>query len=167
MKKLNLLKAIVDFIWIMSLIFLPLILILSIMIVIDKETFDIPITFATGTIDLSNGFGKIALVINVLNFGLLLYALHFFRKLLGNFIKRMIFEDEICLLLNKIGNLVIMASIVQLFSDFTTKLSKHEVGIEFGYGPFLYLLALGLFFKVLSEVFKIAKNMKEENELTI
>jgi len=55
------------------------------MILIDKEVFDIPITFATGTINLSNGFGKIALVINVFNFGLLLYALYFFRKLLSLF----------------------------------------------------------------------------------
>lgn len=137
------------------------------MILIDKDVFDIPITFATGTINLSSSFGKIALVINVFNFGLLLYALYFFRKLLSSFLKRIIFEDTICLLLSKIGNLVILASFIQLFSDFITKLSKHEVGIEFGYGPFLYMLVLGLFFKVLSEVFKIAKTMKEENELTI
>jgi hypothetical protein len=167
MKKLNLLKTIVDFIWIMSLIFFPLIIFLSIMIIIDKNTFDIPISFATGSIDLSKGYGKIALAINVFNFGLLLYALYYFRKLLGCFMKRMIFEEKICFLLDKIGSLVIMASIVQLFSDFTTKLSKDEIGIEFGYGPFLYFLALGLFFKVLSEVFKIGKTMKEENELTI
>ena len=167
MKKLNLLKTIVDFIWIMSLIFFPLIIVFSIMILIDKETFDIPITFATGTVDLANSYGKTALVMNVLNFGILLYALYFFRKLLGSFRKRIIFEQEVCLLFNKIGNIVIIASLVQLFSDFTSKLSHNKVGVEFGYGPFLYLLALGLFFKVLSEVFKIAINMKEENELTI
>jgi len=137
------------------------------MIIVDKENLGIPISFATGTIDLSNSFGKIALAINVFNYGLLMYALYYFRKLLGCFVKRMIFEEEICFLLDKIGSLVIMASIVQLFSDFITKLSKDEIGIELGYGPFLYLLALGLFFKVLSEVFKIGKTMKEENELTI
>ncbi len=167
MKKLNLLKTIVDFVWIMSLIFYPLMIVLSIMILINKETFDIPITFATGTIDLTNSFGKLALVINVFNFSLLLYSLYFFRKLLNSFVKRMIFEEEICFLLDKIGKLIIVSSIVQLCSDFITKLSNHRVGIEFGYGPFLYLLALGLFFKVLSEVFTIGKRMKDENELTI
>lgn len=167
MKKLNLLKTIVDFVWIMSLIFYPLMIVLSIMILIDKETFDIPITFATGTIDLTNSFGKLALVINVFNFSLLLYSLYFFRKLLNSFVKRMIFEEEICFLLDKIGKLIIVSSVVQLCSDFITKLSNHRVGIEFGYGPFLYLLALGLFFKVLSEVFTIGKRMKDENELTI
>lgn len=167
MKKLNLLKTIVDFVWIMSLIFYPLMIVLSIMILINKETFDIPITFATGTIDLTNSFGKLALVINVFNFSLLLYSLYFFRKLLNSFVKRMIFEEEICFLLDKIGKLIIVSSVVQLCSDFITKLSNHRVGIEFGYGPFLYLLALGLFFKVLSEVFTIGKRMKDENELTI
>ena len=167
MKKLNLLKTIVDFIWIMSLIFYPLIIIVSIMILIDKGTFDIPISFTIGTVDLSSKFGKIVLVINVFNFTLLLYSLYFFRKLLSCFIKRIIFEEEICFLLDKIGKLIIIASVVQLFSDFISKLSDHWVGIEFGYGPFLYLLALGLFFKVLSEVFTIGKKMKEENELTI
>ena len=63
MKKLNLLKTIVDFIWIMSLIFFPLIIILTIMILIDKDTFEIPIKFATGTVDLSNSYGKIALMV--------------------------------------------------------------------------------------------------------
>jgi hypothetical protein len=167
MKKLNLLKTIVDFVWIMSLICFPLIMLFTIMILIDNETIDIPIHFAAGTVDLSNNFGKIALVINVINFGLLLYSLYFFRRLLTRFTKRMIFEEEICSLLDKIGNLVIIAAIVQFVSDFFTKISIDKTGIEFGYGPFLYLLALGLFFKVLSEVFKIAKTMKEENELTI
>ena len=167
MKKLNLLKTIVDFVWIMSLIFFPLIIILSILILIDKEVFDIPITFATGTIDLSSKFGKIALFINVINFGLILYSLYFFRKLLNRFIKRIIFEEEICFLLDKIGKLIIIASIIQLSSDIIPKLSNHWVGIEFGDGPFLYLLALGLFFRVLSEVFTIGRKLKEENELTI
>lgn len=167
MKKLNLLKTIVDFIWIMSLIFFPLIILFSIMIVIDKDVFDIPITFATGSVDLTSNFGKIALLLNVFNFGLLLYAIYFFKMLLSRFTKRIIFEEEICLLLDKIGKLAIIAALVYLVTDFITKLSMDKVGINFGYGPFLYLLSLGLFFRVLSEVFNIAKNMKEENELTI
>ena len=137
------------------------------MILIDKDTFDIPISFSTGTVDLSSKFGKIVLAINVFNFTLLLYTLYIFRKLLSCFIKRMIFEKDICFLLDKIGKLIIIASIIQLSSDIITKLSNHWVGIEFDYGPFLYLLALGLFFRVLSEVFTIGRKLKEENELTI
>jgi hypothetical protein len=137
------------------------------MILIDKDVFDIPINIVGTSVDLSTSYGKIALIITVLNFGLLLYAIYFFRKLLNRFAKRIIFDDEICVLLNKIGSLVIYASIVYLLTDFIIKLSKSTVEIQFGYGPFLYLLALGLFFKVLSEVFTIGKRIKEENELTI
>jgi hypothetical protein len=48
-----------------------------------------------------------------------------------------------------------------------SSISKNNVSIQIGIGPFLYLMALGLFFKVLSEVFLIGKRIKEENELTI
>ena len=132
MKKLYILKTIVDFIWIMSLIFYPLIILFSVMIVIGKDKFDIPINIVGASIDLSTGYGKIALIINVLNFGLLLYAVYFFRKLLNRFTKRIIFDETICLLLNKIGSLVIYASIVYLISDFIIKLSNKKFEIQFG-----------------------------------
>lgn len=167
MKKLNLLKSIVDYIWIMSLICYPFIILFSVMLLIEKEAFDISIYIMGASVDLSTGLGKMALIINVLNFGLLLFALSYFRKLLNKFSKRIIFDDEIGFLLNKIGSVIIVASIVYLISDFIIRFSNSKVEIQFGYGLFLYLLALGLFFKVLSEVFTIGKRIKEENELTI
>ncbi len=42
-----------------------------------------------------------------------------------------------------------------------------NVTITFGFTPFILLLCLGFFFMILSEIFKISRNMKEENELTI
>lgn len=167
MKKLQLLKSIIDFIWIMSLIFYPLIILFSILVLFDNDVFDIPIIMSGISINLSTVYGKIVLIISVFNFGLILTAIYFFKKILEKFSKRIIFEVEICVLLNRIGNLIIMASVVDLISDFILKLAKNEVKIQFGYGPFLYLLALGLFFKVLSEVFTVGKIIKEENELTI
>lgn len=167
MKKLNLLKSIVDYIWIMSLICYPFIIFFSVMLLIEKEAFDISMYIMGASVDLSTGLGKMVLIINVLNFGLLLFALSFFRKLLNKFSKRIIFDDEIGFLLNKIGSVIIVASIVYLISDFIIRFSNSKVEIQFGYGLFLYLLALGLFFKVLSEVFTIGKRIKEENELTI
>ena len=167
MKKLNLLKTIVDFIWIMSVICYPLILVFATMVIIDNDSIDIPITLIGSTADLTTGAGKIVLVITVLNFGLMLVALYFFRQLLGHFIKRAIFEDVTCSVLNKIGSITLISSVIYLVTDFIADTAKNHVDVRLGYGPFLYLLALGLFFKVLSEVFAIAKAMKEENELTI
>jgi hypothetical protein len=44
---------------------------------------------------------------------------------------------------------------------------KQEISLEFGLNTHLTLICLGLFFMVLSEVFKIAKTAKQENDLTI
>jgi len=167
MKKLPLLKTIVDFIWVMSIICYPLILLFTIMTLLSKDLIDIPITFTGTTVDLTGVYGKIALLVTVLNFGLLLYGLYFFRKLLDHFRKRLLFETVICTLLNKIGNILLLSAVLYLIADFIGGLPVSHVGIQFGYGPFLYILALGLFFKVLSEVFQTAQNLKEENELTI
>lgn len=42
-----------------------------------------------------------------------------------------------------------------------------KISFELGISPFIFLLCLGFFFMILSEIFKISRNMKEENELTI
>jgi hypothetical protein len=47
----------------------------------------------------------------------------------------------------------------------------HEGNIEIefggGFSSFLFTSSLGLFFMVLSDVFKIAKTMTDDNELTV
>lgn len=167
MRKLNLLKTIVDYVWLLSVIFYPLIIIFGIMVSFDHDSFDIPITIGSSTIDAATTTGKVALGVVIINFGVLLVALWYFKKLLQNFQKRQIFDAINCSLLNKIGTFILIGAVLYLVSDLCTKFAKHQIGIELGYGPFIYLLALGLFFKVLSEVFKMAQTLKEENELTI
>ncbi len=167
MRKLQILKTIVDYVWIISLICYPLAILFSGMVILDNDPFDIKVTLIGNTVDLTMPLGKTVLVIDLINFGVLLVALFYFRKLLTAFAKRIIFEDEIILLLHKIGVFIIVGSILCLIADLFTKVSQHKIGIDIGFGPFLYLLALGLFFAVLSEVFTIAKRMKEENDLTI
>lgn len=167
MRKLNLLKTIVDYVWLLSVIFYPFIILFGVMISIDQDSFDIPITMGSSTINAATTTGKVALGVVILNFGVLLVALWYFKKLLQNFQKRQIFEASSCSLLNKIGTFILIGASLYLVSDLFAKFAKNKLGIELGYGPFLYLLALGLFFKVLSEVFKMAQTLKEENELTI
>jgi hypothetical protein len=167
MRKLNILKAIVDFIWIMSLILLPFMMFLSFYFIFTNEMIDIPIKMAFSEVDLTSPMGKIALIIALLNYIILLVALFYFRKLMTNFRKRLIFEDANQILFDRIGTIVIVTSVVYLLTDFLANSSVSKVKIALGYGPFLYLLSLGLFFKVLAEVFKIGKSLKEENELTI
>jgi hypothetical protein len=167
MRKLHFLKTIVDYVWILSLICYPLAILFCIMVMIDQNSIDVPVTLLGNTVDLSLPMGKAVLLVDLINFGVLLVALFYFRKLLTAFAKRLIFERETILLLPKIGNFIIAGSMLYLVADIITKASHHKIGIEVGFGPFLYLLALGLFFNVLSEVFTLAKHLKEENDLTI
>jgi len=167
MRKLYILKAIVDFVWIMSWLALPLILILSIIMLFSNEPLDIPIQISGTTMDLSNTYDKYVLPVGILYLCVLLYALFFFKKLLNNFRKRLIFENENAEFLNKIGNLIIVSAIIYVVFDLFIHYMSSKITIIIGYGPFLYLLGLGLFFHVLAEVFKMGKSMKDENELTI
>lgn len=167
MRKLYILKTIVDFVWIMSWFALPLILILSVFMLFSSETLDVPIQINGSTLDLTNAYDKYILPVGILHLGILLYALFFFKKLLNNFTKRLIFENQNADFLNKIGNLIIVSAIIYVIFDLYIHFISSKITIAIGYGPFLYLLGLGLFFKVLAEVFKMGKHLKEENDLMI
>ena len=167
MRKLNFLKTIVDYVWIMSIIAYPLLIVFIGFVFFSNEPIDIPITISGITIEASTVLGKIGLVLSLFNFGIVIYALYNFKSLLNNFRKKIIFEADSNLLLDKIGNLVMLSASIYLISDLLGAFTKNSLSINLGFGPFIYLMALGLFFKVLSEVFIIGKRMKEDNELTI
>ena len=167
MRKLIFLKTIVDYVWIMSIIVYPLLIVFCVMMLISNEAIDIPIKIAGNLIELKTIWSKIGMIISLLNFGLMLFALYNFKILLNNFRKKLLFEVENSKLLDKIGNLIILSSSLFLIAELFFVFSTSNVSIEFGFGPFLSLMALGLFFKVLSEVFSIGKQIKEDNELTI
>ena len=167
MRKLIFLKTIVDYLWIMSIIAFPLLIVFIGFVLFSNEPIDIPINISGIKINADTSLGKIGLVLSMVNFGIILFALYNFKSLLKNFRKKIIFEENTYQLLDKIGNLVMLSASIYLISDLLGSFSKSKIGINLGFGPFLYLMALGLFFKVLSEVFIIGKRIKEDNELTI
>ena len=167
MRKLVFLKTIVDFLWIMSIIAFPLLIVFISIVLFSNEPIDIPIYIIGTELDFNTVIGKIGLVLGLVNFGVLLYALYYFKALLKNFSKIIIFEADSYKLLDKIGNLVILFSSLYLITGLLGSFSKSTVKVNLGFEPFLYLMALGLFFKVLSEVFIIGKRIKEDSELTI
>jgi hypothetical protein len=66
------------------------------------------------------------------------------------------------------GNLLVATGIAATVLFFVIKLifeSRFE--IHLGLTPYVFIVCLGLFFMVLSEIFKIAKTAKQENDLTI
>ncbi|MSP84430.1 MAG: DUF2975 domain-containing protein [Flavobacteriaceae bacterium] len=167
MRKLIFLKTIVDYVWIMSIIAFPLVIVFISIVLFSNEPIDIPINISGIDIDTTTVLGKIGIVLSLINFGIILYAMYNFKSLLNNFRKKIIFEVDCSQLLNKIGNLIILYASLYLISDLLVAFSKRTISVNLGFGQFLFIMALGLFFKVLSEVFKIAKNIKEVNELTI
>jgi hypothetical protein len=167
MRKLIFLKTIVDFIWIMSIIAFPLVIVFISIVLFSNEPIDIPINISGIDIDTTTVLGKIGVVLSLINFGVILYAIYNFKSLLNNFRKKLIFEVDCSQLLDKIGNLVIFSASLYLISDLLGAFSKSTISINLGFESFLYLMSLGLFLKVLSEVFIIGKRIKEDNELTI
>ena len=167
MKKINILKTIVDLLWIFS---MPVVLII---IGVSFTTFfvdlsDLNIELNTINMNQNDLFSKILFVVSSLNYLLLIVALYFFRKVLTNFVSVRVFEEVVISSFKKIGNLLTFSGFISLIISIIGKIYfEQKVSLEFGLNQHLVLICLGLFFLVLSEIFKIAKNAKQENDLTI
>ncbi|OBY67773.1 DUF2975 domain-containing protein [Polaribacter reichenbachii] len=167
MRKLNILKAIVDLLWIFSIPVVLIIIGLSIAIFfVDLGNLNIKmnsINFNNDTL-----LSKILLSVSAINYLLIIAALYFFRKVLHFFIRVKIFEETVITSFKKTGNLLAISGIISLLISFTSKIYfEQKVSLEFGLNQHLVIICLGLFFLTLSEIFKIAKNTKLENDLTI
>jgi len=167
MRKLNILKAITDLLWILS---MPLVLVIigfSIAIFfVDFSDLNIKIN----SINFNNDtlLSKTLLAIYALNYLLIIAALYFFRNVLNHFVRVKIFEDKVIESFKKTGNLLSISGIISLTISMISRSYFHQkVTLEFGLNQHLVIICLGLFFLVLSEIFKIAKNQKQENDLTI
>lgn len=170
MRKLNILKAVLDFFWFFSLIaVIGLILFLPFYLL--SSEINIPVKIKGQEISSQTIFSKVIVSTNVISSLLFLYSIYLLRKVVNLFRKREIFNDEVVRLFNLIGKLIVASSIIGSFSIFMyNMIERNHLGLslDFGsYDSFLISVSLGLFFMVISEVFKIAKNMKEENDLTI
>ena len=170
MKKINILKTIVDLLWIFS---MPVVLII---IGISFTTFfvdlsdlsDLSITINTLDFNPNSTLSKILFVISSLNYLLLIVALYFFRKVVTHFVRVRVFEEVVISSFKKTGNLLTFSGFISLIISIIGKIYfEQKVSLEFGLNQHLVIICLGLFFLVLSEIFKIAKNAKQENELTI
>lgn len=168
MKKLNILKAIVDLFWIVTMLSVPFILFLLVFVFIsdDISTFNIKINDLL--IEETNIYTKITLAILLLTYLLLIYGVYLFKKSLVCFQRLKIFDEVVVTNFNKIGYILVSSSfLIEIPSFLYRFFYKKEVGFEIGFSSFILMLCSGFFFMILSEIFKISKNLKEDNELTI
>ena len=170
MKKLQILKAVLDFFWFFSLIG-GIGILLFLAFCLFGSTIDIPILINGHEIAPDNLSSILIIVVDVFTGLLFLFSVYLLRKVVEHFQKRDIFNPEVIKYFNLIGKLIICSSLISNLSQFIFDMVKHdhiELSLSFGsYDSFLISISLGLFFMVISEIFKIAASMKEENELTI
>ncbi|MDP2068489.1 MAG: DUF2975 domain-containing protein [Lutibacter sp.] len=168
MKKLNTLKTIVDLFWILSIPFIPIVLLVIpyILFVDNSNYFDIHISgFRIKIIDFPT---KILIVTKLVSDLILIYCVYIFSKILEYFHRHKIFDEFVLKNFKKMGILLVVCSFIMGIPSILYEVFYSEkVSITFGFTPFILLLCIGFFFMILSEIFKISRNMKEENELTI
>jgi hypothetical protein len=167
MRKLSILKSLVDFIWLVTCIPGALLLIFfAAYIFIEPESLNL--VFDIDEQDTSAIAVQIfGLLFIVLAFGTI-YCVYLFRKTLRYFQKVKPFHSDVINNFYRLGYLLSGIGLLSSILLFVAHLFfKSEFKINLGLSPYIMLICLGLFFMVLSEVFKVAKRAKEENELTI
>lgn len=170
MKKLNILKAVLDLFWFFSILGAIGIALFTLFILFDSNI-KLPIKIKGQEIVLNSILSKVLIVINLLCGIAFLYSIYLLRKAVYLFQKRVIFNDQVVQIFNLIGKLIIASSLISNLSIVVYQIiekTRVELSLDFGgFDSFLISICLGLFFMVISSVFKIAINLKEENELTI
>lgn len=97
------------------------------------------------------------------------YSLYLFRKVLALFSKSKIFEYDVIILLSKTGQFIFFGAVLTSLPH-NLYYAVIQQGFSFDFVEFwiiIFTFSLALFLMVLSEVFLIAKNIKEEHDLTV
>jgi hypothetical protein len=168
MNRLSLLKALVNVIFVLcvvALVFIP-----PTLIVIYTFPETIPFSI-NGTPAKEIGTEELILMsVLILGAAFEIYALYVFRKTLALFEKRQIFTTDVIKLLDQTGKAIIIGYMISAGASLLYKAvvaGTIEIGLNVSFGSAIFILGLGLFFIVLSDVFSMAKQMKDENDLTV
>lgn len=171
MKQPLLLKTILDICFIfLALTFFGAVVIFVITVMVNPEFF--PIEVNDRILSEYTPTTVILLTAELAIGGLILYTVYILRKLVRSFLKNKFFTSFQIATLNLAGQLIVVITLLQGFTDFLGKLfveakAHIAIGMDLSFGSFWFILAIGLFFIYLSKIFKNAKLLKEENELTV
>jgi hypothetical protein len=168
MKRLVLLKTLVSIFFMVCMVCLTL----GLPFIITLAVFPEKVPFKLGGLAVADVHAEeiLLLLAEYTSCAFYVYALYLFKQTLVLFEKKKIFSFEVVKLLDQTGRAIIVGCIIGYVSGFmygTLVQGTFEVGITVGFGSTLFILGLGLFFIVLGDVFGTAKQLKEENDLTI
>ena len=110
MKKLNILKSIIDLFWIVSLPLIPFIFIFIGFILFDNSKNGFPITINEIHYDTLNNKTKAILILSLMSYLVLMYCIYLFKKILRSFKMLKIFDDVVLINLKKIGFLLVLSA---------------------------------------------------------
>ena len=169
MRKLNVLKACIDLAFYISCLTV-LAFVLFIPFAIFGQMDGIPIKMQGRELIVDNWQAKVVLIFALVSALFFVYGIYLLRKTIGFFIKKDLFNVEVIRNFNVIGICVVTSTLLMVIPSFLYNAfyrTKMGFKLDVGFDSPLLVISLGLFFMVLSEVFKIAKNLKEENDLTL
>jgi len=111
---------------------------------------------------------KLILFIIIGGFACFLYALHIFKQNLILFQKKKVFDAAVITNFRKIGRIIYIGGVLLTVGSVLFRLTRGEASIDLDFIiDLIFIFSLGLFFEVLAGVFQWAKNIKEENDLTV
>lgn len=113
-------------------------------------------------------FQKILMLVAIGGACCIVYAMILFKKTLELFEKKKVLHEEAIANLNKTGRFILIGYAIIGLCTIIASLSEGNISLNFSFIlNSAFAIGLGLFFLVLSKVFRIAKNTKEENNLTL
>lgn len=170
MKNLNLLKTLVDVFFFIGVLTVVTMLIITPIYLINPEN-SIPIMVSGQELSGTDVATKVVVVFTGVSSLFFLYAIYRLKQVLGLFMKREIFTEKVVTHFKSIGKCIVASTLLTTIPLFLYNISiQQNIKYEFNFGgfdSFLMSISLGLLFIVIGEIFNIAKNIKEENELTV
>jgi len=99
---------------------------------------------------------------------LFIYALYIFKQTLVLFEKRRVFDPAVIKNFQQIGRCIYGGYLLYAIGAMSFRLSRGTLSIDIDFIiNAVFIIAIGMFFFVLAEIFLIAKTLKEENDLTV
>lgn len=171
MKKLNLIKSLLDYLLLMSYIGLPVCFLLIILQLINPSE-DYSIAFNGNNFRVPEDLPPIYLLIFVFQtiaFTILAYGLYFFRKMIITLQKRDFFSERVYTNLKTTGKVFILYAIINHVPVFVLSVFQLIDKVNHSLDPstFVIKIIIGLFLISISEIIQISGQIKEENDLTV
>ncbi|RDI08593.1 DUF2975 domain-containing protein [Flavobacterium sp. AG291] len=166
MTQLRTLKLLVQILFALSLILMFFLIPFMLLSIVTPESIPFKINGEMAK-DISVA-SKLTLFIVVAGFASFLYALYIFKQILILFEKKKVFDTSVITNFKKIGRIIYGGGVLLIIGSVSFRLTQGEAAMDLDFIiDLIFIFALGLFFEVLSGVFQWAKNLKEENDLTV